>query len=153
MKRLLPAALAAVLLWAGCALPGIRWGRIAPPAGSRARTVMMETTGYCPCGECCGWKRTWYGRPVYASGPLRGKPKAVGITASGARARPGTLAADTARYPFGTVMRIPGYGYGVVEDRGGAITGNRIDLFFRTHSKAQAWGRKRLAVTVWDPPR
>ena len=43
------------------------------------------------------------------------------MTASGTRARHGTLAADTSVLPFGTVVEVPGYGFGRVEDRGGAI--------------------------------
>lgn len=109
----------------------------------------MQTTGYCPCQKCCNWKRTWWGRPVYASGPLEGEPKEVGVTASGAEARHGTIAADTDRFPFGTVMYIPGYGYGRVEDRGEAIKGNRIDLFFDDHDEALQWGRKTKRVKVW----
>ena len=43
----------------------------------------------------------------------------------------GTIAADTKYYPFGTRMFVPGYGWGVVQDRGGAIKGrSRIDLYF-----------------------
>jgi 3D (Asp-Asp-Asp) domain-containing protein len=86
-----------------------------------------------------------------ASGPNKGKRKKVGITANGTKAKVGTIAADTARYPFGTVMSVPGYGYGRVQDRGGAITGNHIDLFFRSHRAAVAWGRKTLRVKVWIP--
>ena len=111
----------------------------------------MVVTGYCKCGKCCGWRRTWYGRPVVASGPNKGQRKKVGITASGTKGRVGTIAADTARYPFGTVMSVPGYGYGRVEDRGSAITGNHIDLFFKKHRHAVAWGRKTLRVKVWIP--
>ena len=111
----------------------------------------MVVTAYCKCGDCCGWRRTWYGRPVYASGRLKGQRKRVGITASGTKARRGTIAADTSRYPFGTVMYIEGYGYGRVEDRGGSITGERIDLFFRTHKQALRWGKKEMVVKVWVP--
>lgn len=61
----------------------------------------------------------------------------------------GTIAADTAYYPFGTRMYVPGYGWGVVEDRGGAIKGSRrIDLYFDSHRKALQWGRKKVGVTV-----
>ena len=53
-----------------------------------------------------------------------GRKKKIGVTASGKKAKPGhTIAADTSPYPFGTKMNIPGYGWGVVEDRGGAIKG------------------------------
>ncbi len=64
----------------------------------------------------------------------------------------GTIAADTKYYPFGTRMFIPGYGWGVVEDRGGAIKGpRRIDLFFHSHQEALQWGRRKVKVTVEYP--
>ena len=114
------------------------------------RLVRIETTAYCPCGSCCSWKLDRYGRPMISAGRNRGKPKAVGITASGTRAHPGTLAADTRYYPIGTVIYIPGYGYGVVEDRGGDIRGRRrLDLFFNTHKEARDWGRKKIQTVVF----
>ncbi len=90
-------------------------------------------------------------QPVYAYGPMKGERKKIGITASGTKAKKGTIAADTNVFPFGTRMRIPGYGDGVVEDRGGAIQGTRIDLFFKTHQQALEWGRKTVTVEVWRP--
>ena len=117
-----------------------------PPRG---RPVTMIVTGYCPCGTCCGWERNWLFRPVIASGPDRGKPKAVGICADGTRARRGTVAADTRHYPFGTRLWVPGYGWGVVHDRGRDMVGPaRVDLFFRTHRQALRWGRQTLTVYV-----
>ena len=63
--------------------------------------------------------------------------------------RDGTLAADTRYYPFGTRMHIPGYGWGVVEDRGSAIKGpSRLDLYYRSHSKALDWGRRKVNVLI-----
>lgn len=125
---------------------------IRPPRNARRLAVEMEVTGYDNGRVSCGWRRNWYGRPVYAYGPLEGQPKMVGITASGLRASHGTLAADTRHYPFGTVMFVPGYGYGVVEDRGGAIQGpHRLDLWFRSRSQALQWGRRRVKVQVWIP--
>jgi 3D (Asp-Asp-Asp) domain-containing protein len=135
---------ALVLVLGGCA-------RIKPPRNTAPFERVLEATGYCRCRSCCGWKRNWLLRPVYASGPLKGKRKKVGVTASGTRARRGTIAADTTRYPFGTIMYVEGYGYGRVEDRGGAIKGDRVDLFFDTHRQALTWGRKRLKVRIWLP--
>ena len=61
----------------------------------------------------------------------------------------GTIAADTRYYPFGTRMYVPGYGWGVVEDRGGAIKGvDRIDIFYDSHTEALQWGRKRVRVII-----
>jgi 3D (Asp-Asp-Asp) domain-containing protein len=46
-------------------------------------------------------------------------------------------------------MYVPGYGEGVVEDRGSAIKGSkRIDLYFNSHQKAREWGRQNLPVKI-----
>ena len=133
----------------GCFVRDVRWTPIRPPRHTPGRSYALETTGYCSCGRCCGWERNWLFRPVSSSGPNRGAPKPVGVTASGVRAKNGTIAADTTLFPFGTVMYVPGYGYGRVEDRGSGIKGYRIDLYFRSHSDALAWGRAKKEVTVW----
>lgn len=66
--------------------------------------------------------------------------------------RHGTIAADTKFYPFGTLMYVPGYGWGKVEDRGGAIVGpTRIDLYYRSHAEALNWGRRKLQVKIILP--
>jgi hypothetical protein len=63
--------------------------------------------------------------------------------------RDGTIAADTQYYPFGTRMFVPGYGWGMVLDRGGAIKGpDRIDLYFTSHHDALAWGRRQVEVRI-----
>lgn len=125
---------------------------VRPPKNAKKIEVVITATGYDSGKESCGWKRNWFGRPVYAYGKMKGKPKKVGITASGVRAQRGTIAADAAFYPFGTVMHVPGYGYGVVEDRGGAIKGrDRIDLWFPTREEALRWGRRKIKVSVYVP--
>jgi 3D (Asp-Asp-Asp) domain-containing protein len=53
---------------------------------------------------------------------------------------------------MGTVMYVPGYGYGRVEDCGSGVKGDHIEVFFRTHGQALDWGRQRLNVSVWAPP-
>ena len=135
---------AALPLLLGCS--GIR-----PPDGVDPIQVRMTVTGYCDCGDCCGWERSWLrlGTPVYSSGPNKGKPKEVGVTATGTETRHGTAAVDRRRFPYGTVFRVPGYGYARAEDTGGAIKGNHIDLWFPTHDAALRWGRRTLTVTVW----
>jgi len=152
--RRIPAVLAGALLpllvWvSGCVNNTIR-----PPEGRQPVVMTMEITGYCNCGQCCGWHRPWFGlgSPVISNGPNKGKPKEVGMTASGARAHPGTVAADTSVLPFGTIVYVEGYGYGRVEDRGGAIKGNKLDLWFSSHDEALKWGRKKnVQVKVWKP--
>lgn len=133
-------SLVAIFLVAGCAHRS---------PFQRTEKISLEATGYCKCQECCGWKRNIFLQPVYAYGSMEGQPKKIGETASGTKAKPyHTIAADTDVFPFGTRMKIPGYGWGVVEDRGGAIKGGRIDLFFRTHKEALKWGRQTVTVEV-----
>ncbi len=73
----------------------------------------------------------------------------MGITSDGTKADHGTIAADLKYYPYGTVMEIPGYGTGVVHDKGSAIKGSHhIDIYFDDHDDALAWGVKYLKVTV-----
>ena len=134
----------------GCYLRDVRWSGVRPPRGQEPRDYILEVTGYCDCAECCGWKRNWFGMPVHRYGPRKGRRKHVGVTASGVPSQRGTVAADTSVFPFDTVMYIPGYGYGIVEDRGGDIKGYHIDLWFPTHHQAKNWGRKRIKVQVWE---
>lgn len=121
------------------------------PGNTRRIERTMIVTGYCSCKKCANWTRNWRGKAVVASGPKQGAPKKVGITASGTKAKRGVIAADTTRYPFGTVMQVPGYGKGRVEDRGSAIKGDKIDLYFKSHRKALQWGRRTMKVTIWLP--
>ena len=94
----------------------------------RRAPALFIVTAYCPCHRCCG-------------------PKAQGITASSKRARFGMCAADLS-VPFGTVFLVPGYGRAIVEDRGSAIRGRKIDVFFPSHKQALNWGRRHLQVEV-----
>lgn len=152
MKKLIISLFAFGLAFAGgCYLTSLRVQQISAPRRPPDKRMLLEVTAYCPCASCCGWKRDWLGRPVFAYGPLKGKSKRVGVTASGTHAAPGTIAADTDIFPFGTIMHVPGYGYGRVEDRGGAIKGDKIDLFFRRHNDALSWGRRNIMVDIWLP--
>jgi 3D (Asp-Asp-Asp) domain-containing protein len=75
-----------------------------------------------------------------------------GVTYSGVQVRRdlySTVAADLQVFPLGTVLYIPGYGYGVVSDKGSAIVGNRIDLYFDTVDEVyEQWGKKSVTVYV-----
>ncbi len=111
----------------------------------------MIVTAYSSDPISTNWRRgrLFFWRAYVASGPNKGKRKYVGITSSGTKASKGTIAADTRYYPYGTVMKIPGYGKGVVEDTGSAITGpRRLDVYFSTREKALEWGRQKLTVKV-----
>ena len=69
-------------------------------------------------------------------------------TATGTYPRRGTIAVDPDVIPLGTKLYIPGYGYGVAEDTGGAVQGHIIDLFFETRSEAIQWGRRTVTIKI-----
>ena len=97
------------------------------------KPATWEITAYCPCEKCCG-------------------RFADGITASGVNVKDfyGLLIAAPPEYPFGTIMDVPGYGIATVQDRGGAIKGNKLDVFFPTHQEALEWGRQYLKVKIYE---
>lgn len=98
----------------------------------------FRITAYCSCPICC--EEYAYNRPTDDSG------KSIVYGASGERLVQGvSVAADTSILPFGTEILIDGHTY-VVQDIGGAIQGNRIDVYFEKHSDALAFGVKYADV-------
>ena len=89
---------------------------------------VYKVTAYCACAKCCGGH-------------------ANGYTASGTKATQGRTVAAPSNLSFGTKLIINGKEY-VVEDRGGAIKGNRIDVYVSSHAEALRWGVKYLPVEV-----
>ena len=71
-------------------------------------------------------------------------------TFGGSYLRKGLVAVDPNVIPLGTRLFIPGYGYAVADDIGGAIKGNKIDIAFDTHSEAMQFGRQRITVYILD---
>jgi len=71
-----------------------------------------------------------------------------GITATGTTAEYGVVAVDPSYIALGTELFIPGYGYAVAEDTGGAIKGNRIDLCYSTTEEAFSWGVRNVTVYI-----
>ncbi len=69
-----------------------------------------------------------------------------GITASGRPAGHGIVAVDPRVIPLGTRLYIPGYGFAIAGDTGGAILGNRIDLGFNSLHDALLFGRREVTV-------
>ena len=94
---------------------------------TEGKTKIYKITAYCSCAKCCG--------------------KTNGITASGRKAKAGRTIAAPRGFKFGTKLSINGKTY-IVEDRGGAIKGNRIDLYVNSHSEALRWGVRYLPVKV-----
>lgn len=58
-----------------------------------------------------------------------GEPGVGNITYTGVTVRTGAVAVDPNVIPLGTLLYVEDYGYAVAVDIGGAIKGNRIDLF------------------------
>jgi 3D (Asp-Asp-Asp) domain-containing protein len=73
---------------------------------------------------------------------------AFGITASGRRVQAGVTAACPRELPFGTWLEIEGVGKRRCDDRGGAIRGNRLDIYIPDKADALEFGRKRLKVRI-----
>lgn len=95
------------------------------PPVKRKRTYTV--TAYCGCTKCCG--------------------KSNGITASGVKAVEGVTVATDKSLLFGTKIVIDGKTY-TVQDRGGAIKDNRIDVYFESHEKALQYGKQTKEVTI-----
>lgn len=96
-----------------------------PPHGGRK--VRVEATGYAPFTDGSDDR-----------------------CATGAVARRGVIAVDPSFIPLGTHVYVPGYGYAVAADTGGAIKGDRIDLCFDTGAEAVQWGRRHITIIILD---
>jgi len=103
------------------------------------KMLTCQATAYDLSFESCG---KWPGTPGY------------GITASGTYAKVGTVAVDPRVIPLGTKMFIVStdgsyvYGYCTAEDTGGAIKGNKVDLFYNTRSECMQFGRRSVKVYI-----
>lgn len=87
-----------------------------------------KITYYCACKQCCG--------------------NDSGITASGVKAQEGiTVAADTS-LPFGTKIYIKGIGWRTVQDRGGSVKGNILDIYISSHNQPMPYNVQNLDVWV-----
>jgi 3D (Asp-Asp-Asp) domain-containing protein len=95
------------------------------------RTITVLATAYDPGPGSCG---------KYADGR----------TCNGKRAGYGIIAVDPKMIPLGTKLFVPGYGFGVAADVGGAIKGNHVDLGFNSRPASFAWGKKWVKVTILD---
>lgn len=105
------------------------------------KVIDVYATAYCACKSCCGKSPS---HPAY------------GITAMGTKAAHGTVAVDPRVISLGSKLYIEGigstydYGYSQALDTGRSIKGNKIDLYFESHSEALKWGKKKVRVYILD---
>ena len=122
---------------------GTQGGRVTEKGDdfSYSRVISCSATAYDLSFQSCG---------------KRPGDRGYGITASGTYAKPGTVAVDPRVIPLGTRMYIESadgsfvYGYCVAEDTGGAIKGNKVDLFFNTTGECYQFGRRNVNVYILD---
>jgi 3D (Asp-Asp-Asp) domain-containing protein len=104
-------------------------------AGIEPVTRTLNASSYDACVACCG--------------------KTNGITSSGAKATPWYTVAAGRGLPIGTIIYIPSLaskpngGWFIVQDRGGAISDSKIDIYVSTHSEALKFGRKNLKAYIY----
>jgi 3D (Asp-Asp-Asp) domain-containing protein len=97
-----------------------------------------KLTAYCSCEKCCGYWATVR--------PVDGEGNPIVYTSDGSVAKHGvTVAADTDILPFGTVLVIDGNEY-TVQDRGSAVKGKHIDIYFDSHEAAKEFGVKHMEI-------
>jgi 3D (Asp-Asp-Asp) domain-containing protein len=115
------------------------------------RRIVPKSVSYLDAFKSIEVMATGYTAGVESTGKGPNHPQ-YGITFSGVKVRKSvvsTIAADTKVFPLGTLLYIPGYGYGIVADTGSAIKGNKIDLFFLNKKEVYAhWGKKKVNVYV-----
>ncbi|KAA0560266.1 DUF348 domain-containing protein [Bacillus sp. CH30_1T] len=101
----------------------------ASAAPSGGREFYVSSTAYtASCNGCSGYTATGIN--------LKSNPNVK------------VIAVDPSVIPLGTKVYVEGYGYAVAADTGGAIKGNKIDVFFPSKSDAYRWGRKTIKVKI-----
>ena len=94
----------------------------------------------------------------HAQAPRQFKATAYSIygrTRSGARTQQGTMAADPRVLPLGTVVQVNAGKYSgvyTVHDTGGAIKGNRVDVWLPSYKEARRFGRRAIKLVVLKYP-
>lgn len=72
------------------------------------------------------------------------------VTASGRTSNPDVSVAMDSKFSFGTRVLVEGFGERIIHDRGGAITGNKIDIMMWNLKEVKSFGRQELQVIVLD---
>ncbi len=109
-------------------------------AGEWRNLGTYKLTAYCSCKKCCGkWAEN---RPKDENG------NPIVYTSTGAIAKAGTtIAVDPSVIPYGSKVKINGHIY-IAQDCGGAIKGNRIDVYFDDHQEALNFGVQMAEVLL-----
>lgn len=87
---------------------------------------------------------------VEATAYSSAEPGLSAYTALGTICQRGVIATDPSVIPLGTKVFIPGYGYAVAEDTGGAIVGHKIDVAFDTVAECYEFGRQFIDIYIVD---
>ncbi|MEO4053832.1 LysM peptidoglycan-binding domain-containing protein [Solibacillus sp. CAU 1738] len=101
------------------------------PPKAVEKTLTMEATAYTAnCNGCSG---------ITANGTdLRSNPNLK------------VIAVDPNVIPLGTKVWVEGYGEAIAADTGGAIKGNKIDVFIPSKDDANSWGIKTVTVKILE---
>ena len=87
---------------------------------------------------------------VEATAYSSAEPGLNAYTALGTICQRGVISTDPNIIPLGTRVFIPGYGYAVAEDTGGAIVGHKIDVAFDTIAECYEFGRQFIDIYILD---
>lgn len=121
----------------------------APRAAETAEPVIANGTITLPTGEVLTYTHT---ARVEATAYTHTDAGCDFITATGTTVRIGTVAVDPTLIPYGTRMFIVSndgayvYGIATAEDCGGAIKGDRIDLYYPTYEQCIQFGRRNCTI-------
>ncbi|MBE5821897.1 MAG: hypothetical protein E7311_04855 [Clostridiales bacterium] len=115
------------------------------PVSGYTKVMDMKFTAYCLCKKCTGKSPG---------------DKGYGVTASGYKITPGqnqkVIAVDPKVIPLGTKVYVQGvngmsdYGYAIAADTGGAIKGNKIDIYVDQHGTTQWWTVGNAKVYIFE---
>jgi 3D (Asp-Asp-Asp) domain-containing protein len=99
------------------------------PAKSKKKQITVKATAYTAyCDGCSGITKTGIN--------LKANPNKK------------VIAVDPSVIPLGTKVYVEGYGHAIAGDIGGAIKGNKIDIFIPSKKAAIKFGVKKLKVTI-----
>lgn len=117
----------------------------APQVSGRSSSLASKVEGLTP-------KVTTLNTSAYCAASCGGNTK----TACGATASPWYTVAAGKGYAIGTIIYIPYFadqpngGWFVVQDRGGAISNNKLDVYMSSYSQCTSFGRRNLECYIYE---